>query len=121
MRRQLAIALSGAVVAVTALGLTAGVAGAHHHLARSLAVAQCRAERSAIGPAAFRAKYGVPHAFARCVRAHRPANRAAAQQCRDERRAIGPAAFRAKYGVPHAFRRCVQAKGGVVSPGGEES
>jgi hypothetical protein len=116
MRRQLAIVLSGALVAVTGLGLTAGAAGAHHHVVRSLAVAQCRGERGAIGPAAFRAKYGAPHAFRRCVRAHRPANRAAAQQCRDERRAIGPAAFRAKYGAPHAFRRCVAAKGGIVSP-----
>lgn len=75
--------------------------------AHAAAQQQCANERRTLGVAAFRAKYGTPHAFARCVQAHLDRDRAAAASCVAERNAIGVRAFRQKYGKPHALRNCV--------------
>jgi hypothetical protein len=59
-------------------GPAAGIASAKkhhgdqgHHHGRNVARQQCNAERKALGVKAFRAKYGKPNAFAKCVKAHR--------------------------------------------------
>ncbi len=46
--------------------------GSQHHQtpARSAAVKQCKTERAQLGRLAFQQKYGTPHAFKNCVRAH---------------------------------------------------
>ena len=120
MRRLLVAVSATALLAAPAAAVGAGGKGHHRHhrsaAARYLehqARKSCNTERKALGRDAFRAKYGTPHAFRKCVRAYKKAHRdevrAAFRACRTERRA-DRAAFRTKYGTPHAFRNCVNAK-----------
>jgi hypothetical protein len=97
-------------------GPAAGIASAQkdpgnpgHHHARNVARQQCQAERKALGVKAFRAKYGMPNAFAKCVKAHRPTDKSAAVTCRAERKAVGGKAFRQKYGKGNALNKCIKA------------
>ncbi len=78
-----------------------------HHKARTVARLQCNQERRAIGVARFRAQYGGPNAYRKCVRSHLPSDRAAAVQCRAERKATGPQAFRLKYGARAPLKHCI--------------
>lgn len=62
-----------------------------------------------LGVKAFRARYGVPHAFANCVRVHRTGDLQAAVQCRAERQQAGARAFRLKYGQ-RPLVQCIKTK-----------
>ena len=85
-------------------------------LALKAAKAECRAELSELGRAAFREKYG-RHPARSCMRANMPeavsAVKNASQECRAEREA-DPDAFRAQYGTNenkrNAFGKCVSGK-----------
>jgi hypothetical protein len=82
---------------------------------------QCRAQRTAMGTAAFAQLYGTnanrSNAFGKCVskiaRAQRSEHSAAVSACRDERTADA-AAFANKYGTGknkrNAFGKCVSSK-----------
>jgi len=108
VRKALTLILAAGVLAVPATA--AARPGFYpHHKARAVARQQCAQERSTIGVPAFRAKYGRPNAFNRCVRTHLPSDRAAAVQCRAERRATGGRAFRLKYG-PAPLKRCIATR-----------
>jgi hypothetical protein len=108
MRKLIAtVAAVGLLAAPAALASTSGHPRGHHH-ARQVARQQCRAERLTLGVQQFRAKYGVPHALANCVRGHVPGDRQAATPCRAERRS-GAQAFRQKYGQ-HPLNQCIKTK-----------
>ena len=88
--------------------------------------AQCKAEYVALGPDAFKAKYGATETYGKCVAAHggKPAptpptttttpapDNSPEGQCKAEYAAIGPDAFKAKYGATETYGNCVAAHGG---------
>jgi hypothetical protein len=103
----------GVVAMVGLLALPSVALGAHGKgAAHRAAMQQCNQERSHLKRAAFRQKYGKPHAFRNCVRQHLAADRAAATACRAERNSMGVVAFRQKYGKPNTMVRCIRATAG---------
>lgn len=104
MRKVVALTLAAGALAVPA---TAVAVPDQPHKARTVARLQCNQERRAIGVAQFRAKYGAPDAFRKCVKSRLPSDRAAAMQCRAERKATGPQAFRLKYGGRTPLKHCI--------------
>jgi len=73
---------------------------------------QCKAEYAAIGPDAFKAKYGA-EPLAACVKAHTPSSPAVSEAqalCLAEKQKLGNDAFTAKYGPKEPFGNCVKAQ-----------
>ena len=119
MKRALLVAVL-AIVAVPA-ALAVPPAGEEANAAK-----KCKAERAAMGVAAFGAKYGTnankKNAFGKCVSStareleeqHEQDALNAAKQCKAERAALGVEAFAAKYGTnknkKNAFGKCVSGK-----------
>lgn len=114
MRIFALLAVFAAALAIPALSIAADPSPAD----QSLAQKQCRAERTALGDAIFKATYGTnknkSNAFGKCVSKHASQNAQnqvnAAKTCKAERDA-NPVAFKDKYGTgknkANAFGRCV--------------
>ena len=79
---------------------------------------KCKAEYLAIGPDAFKAKYGATETLGNCVKAHTPppatpppgAVPEAQALCLAEKQKLGADAFAAKYGPKEPFGNCVKAQ-----------
>jgi hypothetical protein len=122
MRGSIRAALLITGVAVLAVAVTTGGAGAEGHHFGKLAAKSCAKERKALGRSLFAQTWGKP-AMPNCIGVTKPeareATNSAQKDCRAERDELGVDAFRDKYGTngkegknghhKNAFGKCVSS------------